>query len=106
MDDGGSRSHLDAKRNKGSNQMANCCSQHQGYVKDCPACNAHPWDILGVPKEHWDAKVAKAEAAGIHKCEHCGFEYYKTVDCCPLCSKYRTVEESGEKIPNEISPEV
>lgn len=42
--------------------MAGICSAHMGYEKDCPRCNAFPWDVLNTTKEEWDSKCAKSKA--------------------------------------------
>lgn len=34
----------------------------------------------------WERKVAEAEAAGTETCSACGFTYYRTTTCCPLCN--------------------
>lgn len=57
------------------------CSIHQKYNKDCKLCNISTEDIPG-----WNEKVAQAKKAGTFMCE-CGFEYYLTIDYCPLCGK-------------------
>jgi hypothetical protein len=67
--------------------MAKICSLHQGYELTCRLCNT---DIREVFPDY-DQKVAEAKAAGTHVCE-CGFEYYKTTDTCPLCSKKRSLK--------------
>jgi len=62
--------------------MTSICSQHQHIDPDCAACNADIRDLL----PDYDKKHAEALAAGLHDCE-CGFQYYKTVSFCPLCSR-------------------
>lgn len=72
--------------------MANICSVHHpslGPVEGCEACNTDVMDFLrdqfgGDPHKQF----LDAEYAGLHKCE-CGFEYYNTVNFCPLCYKER-----------------
>lgn len=59
------------------------CSAHPYHVENCAACNASTEDIDG-----WEEAEAEAKAAGLHTCK-CGFEYYKTVDSCPLCNLKR-----------------
>lgn len=62
--------------------MSGICSRHQGHDPDCDLCCADIRDLL----PDYDAKHAEAAAAGLHACK-CGFEYYKTVSFCPLCSR-------------------
>lgn len=64
--------------------MANICSRHQRYEKDCKLCNSDVRDLF----PDWNDKVAEAEAAGSVTCE-CGFEYYLTVNDCPMCGNVR-----------------
>ncbi len=61
------------------------CSIHRKYNKDCKACNTHPRDLF--PEGDWEEMTARAEAAGTTNCKACGFEYYLTIDYCPLCSE-------------------
>jgi len=59
-----------------------------GPVEGCAACHASLEDLFGVSEV---ARMrAEAEAAGLFTCD-CGFEYYKTVDACPLCEKERKI---------------
>ena len=62
--------------------MAGICGRHRERVETCRLCNLTPSDIL----PDWDKKVAEAEAAGLHNCEHCGFTYYLTCNMCPKCN--------------------
>lgn len=71
--------------------MAGICSMHHpslGPVEGCAACHATPADLFG--NAEWAAMQARAEEAGLFTCD-CGFEYYKTVDSCPLCHKKREI---------------
>jgi len=52
------------------------CSRHPIHVDECELCQV----LLVIPLN----LIIEAETAGLHKCE-CGFDYYKTVDSCPLC---------------------
>lgn len=71
--------------------MSGICSAHHpslGPVEGCDLCHASIEDLFGV-----DTVIqmrAEAEAAGLFTCD-CGFEYYKTVDACPLCAKERKI---------------
>ena len=71
--------------------MSGICSVHPpqiGPVEDCAACHATLEDLFGATEV---ARArAEAEAAGLFTCD-CGFEYYKTVSDCPLCSKERKI---------------
>ncbi len=71
--------------------MAGICSMHPpqlGPVEGCAACHATLEDLFGETA----VAIARAEAeeAGLCTCE-CGFEYYKTVDACPLCGLERKI---------------
>jgi len=71
--------------------VAGICSRHHpslGVVEDCAACNSTPADLLG--EAQWAYMKAQAEVAGLFTCD-CGFEYYKTVDACPLCRAERKI---------------
>ncbi len=71
--------------------MSGICSIHHpqlGPVKGCGACHATLEDLLGASVVA--QMQAEAEAAGLFTCD-CGFEYYKTVDACPLCDLERKI---------------
>ena len=71
--------------------MSGICSIHApqlGPVEGCAACHASLEDLFGVSEVA--LMRAEAEAAGLFTCD-CGFEYYKTVDSCPLCEKERKI---------------
>ncbi len=72
--------------------MAGVCSAHWGPdpVEGCAACNSTVQELLGLNDCEYAAMVARAEDAGLYTCE-CGFEYYKTVDACPLCRAERKI---------------
>lgn len=64
--------------------MAGICSRHIEAEPGCDLCAVDIRDAL----PDYDEVLARAEAAGRHKCE-CGFVYFKTTNTCPLCSKIR-----------------
>jgi len=64
--------------------MSGICSAHREYDPDCDLCNVDPREFLG--GEVYDRRHAEALEAGLHKCP-CGFEHYRTVSFCPLCSR-------------------
>ena len=71
--------------------MSGICSVHApqfGVAAGCAACHASLEDLLGVSEVI--RMRAEAKAAGSFTCD-CGFEYYKTVDSCPLCDKERKI---------------
>jgi len=73
--------------------LAGVCSAHHpslGVIKDCVPCNTSPQELLGLNDCEWAAKKAEAEDAGLFVCD-CGFEYYKTIDMCPLCRLERKI---------------
>lgn len=72
--------------------MASICSRHQGYDPDCKMCNTHPRAIF----PDWDEKVREAEEAGLTTCKKCSFEYYLTVDYCPLCGHLYGANDATE----------
>ena len=59
-----------------------------GPVEGCAACHATIEDLFGASEVA--LMRAEAEEAGLFDCD-CGFEYYKTVDSCPLCGKERKI---------------
>jgi len=63
-------------------RVSGICSQHQGYEPSCDLCNTDIREFL----PDYDKKHAEAEAAGLHKCD-CGFEHYRTISFCPMCSR-------------------
>lgn len=67
------------------NKDMSVCSIHRTKDPDCPICKAKIWEVLNIAEDEWNAIQARAEEAGTYKCLHCGFEYYKTIDLCPLC---------------------
>lgn len=72
--------------------MAGVCSAHGGPepVEGCAACKATVQELLGITDEEYAAMRWQAEDAGLYTCD-CGFEYYKTVDACPLCRVERKI---------------
>jgi len=71
--------------------MSGICSAHHpslGPVEGCDLCHSTIEDLLG--ESTVAIMRAEAEAAGLFTCD-CGFEYYKTVDACPLCDKERKI---------------
>ena len=71
--------------------MSGICSIHHpslGAVDGCGMCHATVGDLLG--ESVYAEMRAEADAAGLFTCD-CGFEYYKTVDACPLCEKERKI---------------
>ncbi len=65
--------------------MAGICSAHMHLEEGCWLCSLAIEDVI----PNWRELHAQAEAAGLHDCEGCNFRYYKTVDLCPKCNKYR-----------------
>lgn len=61
------------------------CSQHVEKEPNCAACNANVRDLF--PDGLYDKIIEESEAAGTTTCARCSFEYYLTVDSCPLCNK-------------------
>jgi hypothetical protein len=57
------------------------CSQHQNYDPGCNLCNTTVEAVI----PDFAEKLRQARAAGEHKCEHCAFVYFKTLDVCPRC---------------------
>jgi len=51
-------------------------------------CAATMADLFG--ESEYARMRAEADAAGLFTCD-CGFEYYKTVDSCPLCHLERKI---------------
>lgn len=82
--------------------VSGLCSAHQSRVASCRLCNASPRDLF----PDWDQKLAKAKAAGEHKCSACGFVYYKTTFTCPGCSETRpaVVSYDTDAIVDHASP--
>jgi hypothetical protein len=72
--------------------MSHICSIHRDYNPNCPLCNTTIWEFCKELGLDYEAMHAEAEAVGIHKCERCGFEYYKTVEECPSCGQLRKGE--------------
>ena len=73
--------------------MAGVCSLHHpshGVVEGCDMCSATVQELLGLNDSEYAAMRCRAEDAGLFTCE-CGFEYYKTVDDCPLCGAERKI---------------
>jgi len=71
--------------------MSGICSRHHpslGPVEGCVACHSTVGDLLG--ESVYAEMRARADAAGLFTCD-CGFEYYKTVDACPLCDRERKI---------------
>ena len=71
--------------------MTGICSIHHpslGPVEGCANCHATLGDLLG--ETTVAIMRAEAKAAGLFTCD-CGFEYYKTVDACPLCDLERKI---------------
>lgn len=66
------------------------CSKHFHYREDCGLCNTSTQELLGLNDCEYAAMHARAEDAGLYTCD-CGFEYYKTVDSCPLCRLERKI---------------
>ena len=62
------------------------CSRHRDYDPDCGLCNT---PIEAVIPDYAE-KVRQARAAGEHKCKHCAFVYFKTIDICPRCCRPRS----------------
>ena len=61
-----------------------------GPVEGCDLCVTTVQELLGQSDGEYAAMQARAEDAGLFECD-CGFEYYKTVDACPLCYKERKI---------------
>lgn len=64
--------------------MTGICSAHKHNDPNCKLCQVDISEIL----PDYDEKVKEAKAKGLYKCD-CGFEYYKTVNACPLCGEVR-----------------
>lgn len=67
--------------------MAGICSMHRHREAGCNLCEA-------MTPEEEELYLKKAalyrEQVGVYVCD-CGFEYYRTVDSCPLCYKKREI---------------
>lgn len=72
--------------------MAGVCSAHGGPdpVEGCAACHSTVPELLGITEAEYAYMRAVAEDAGLYTCD-CGFEYYMTVDSCPLCRAERKI---------------
>jgi hypothetical protein len=70
--------------------VAGVCSKHQRNDPDCDLCQTTVQELLGITDEQYAYMRAEAEDAGLYTCD-CGFEYYKTVDACPLCRAERKI---------------
>lgn len=71
--------------------MTGICSAHHpslGPVEGCDLCHSTIEDLLG--ETTVAVMRAEAEAAGKFTCD-CGFEYFKTVNDCPLCGLERKI---------------
>lgn len=66
--------------------MAGICSKHHpdiGPVAGCDLCDVNPEDVIS----DYKALLERAKTAGLTRCRHCNFEFYKTVNSCPACGE-------------------